>query len=32
MDFAIRWRRFSSALVLLSVLVMALAGWAGSRW
>jgi hypothetical protein len=32
MNFDIRWRRFSSALMMLSVLVMAVAGSASGRW
>jgi hypothetical protein len=32
MNFDTRWRRLTSALTLLSILVMALAGSAGSRW
>jgi hypothetical protein len=31
MNFDIRWRRFSSALMMLSVLVMAVAGSASGR-
>lgn len=32
MNFDARWRRLTSALTLLSVLILALAGSAGSRW